>query len=90
MVCKALEELLSGRSFLCLLVKGHLQQSSPEVTVTHGAAGTLSQRKVRSRGPHTERQTQAMVASAKHVTMDARSLKLLKNQETQSNQGEIL
>ena len=88
MVCNILEELLSVGSFLCLLAKGHFQQSSPEVAVMYGAVGTLTQRRVEVLTQKLRNKPQ--VDSAKHGTTNTHNSKLLKNQEAQSNQGEIL
>ena len=64
----AYKALGGAESFLCLLVKGHLQQSSPEVAATHGAAGTLTRRRVRAEVPTQKDRNKPWVASAKHVT----------------------
>lgn len=68
MDCEALEELLSGGLFLCPLAKGHSQVNSPEAAAMHGAAGTLTQRRVGAEVPTKKGKNKPGVASAKHVT----------------------
>lgn len=67
-----------------------LQQTFPGVALEHGTAGTLTRRRVRTEVPTQKGRNKPGVASAKQVSMNTHNSKLLKNQEAQSNRGEIL